>query len=169
MSDLQIHAHLAHHAQYVNAVRAAGEFEGLEDAIRRSGKNEGLARSANQAWNHHLLWHSLSPSGGGPPTMGRLAQSVPNIVPELRRAMLGVWGSGWVWVVLRKHRISVESTQNEQRPQGYPLLCFDLWEHAYYVDHFGDRSRYADVLLSQLVNWEFAEARIDGYTPPELQ
>ena len=38
-----------------------------------------------------------------------------------------------------------------------PLLCIDVWEHAYYIDHRNARPAFVDVFLDKLVNWDFAQ------------
>jgi Fe-Mn family superoxide dismutase len=42
-----------------------------------------------------------------------------------------------------------------------PLLCCDLWEHAYYLDHQNDREGFLRDFLSRLANWHFAAERYD--------
>jgi Fe-Mn family superoxide dismutase len=39
-----------------------------------------------------------------------------------------------------------------------PLLCVDVWEHAYYIDYRNLRPKFVETFLNNLVNWEFAEA-----------
>ncbi len=67
--------HGKHHQTYVdnlNKLIEGTEFEtlSLEDIVRQS--SGGIFNNAAQVWNHNLLWHSMSPDGGGDPR-GRLA------------------------------------------------------------------------------------------------
>lgn len=170
LSALQLRAHLVHHAGYVSEVRAAGDFDGLESALEegRRTNNLKLIRAANQAWNHHMLWLSLSPRGGEVPKRGLLAQA-NDISSKLRAAAMDVWGSGWAWVTLYKNKIRAVSTPTDERCPGYPLLCVDMWEHAYYLDYIGDRERYVAEIIMNLVNWEFADMRLNGFVPEEIR
>ena len=39
-----------------------------------------------------------------------------------------------------------------------PLLCVDVWEHAYYIDYRNMRPKFVETFLNNLANWKFAEA-----------
>jgi superoxide dismutase, Fe-Mn family len=43
-----------------------------------------------------------------------------------------------------------------------PLLCCDLWEHAYYLDYHNRRADFVQAFLDHLVNWDFANANMDA-------
>jgi superoxide dismutase len=44
-----------------------------------------------------------------------------------------------------------------------------MWEHAYYLDYIGDRERYVAEIIMNLVNWEFADMRLNGFVPEEIR
>ena len=73
-----------------------------------------------------------------------------------------LFGSGWVWLSKDKDgKLVITQEPNAQNPvtKGLvPLLTFDVWEHAYYVDY---QNRRADHLaaLWQIVNWDVVEQR----------
>ena len=43
-----------------------------------------------------------------------------------------------------------------------PLFTLDVWEHAYYIDYRNERPKFADAVLSNIVNWEFVAQNLDG-------
>ena len=82
---------------------------------------------------------------------------------EFNRTALGLFGSGWVWLVQHPGgQLGIQATRNAGTPltgESTPLLCCDVWEHAYYTDYQNDRARYLDAFW-QMVNWEFAESQL---------
>ncbi|WP_049414909.1 superoxide dismutase, partial [Stenotrophomonas maltophilia] len=73
------------------------------------------------------------------------------------------FGSGWVWLVQHPGgQLGIQATRNAGTPltgESTPLLCCDVWEHAYYTDYQNDRARYLDAFW-QMVNWDFAESQL---------
>ncbi|EED38637.1 superoxide dismutase [Stenotrophomonas sp. SKA14] len=168
---LELH-HGRHHRAYVDAVNAGilgteWEDASLEEIVRHAqGK---LFDAADQAWNHGFYWQCLRPRGGGEP-QGRLAELVKRqfgdaqrLREEFNRTALGLFGSGWVWLVQHPGgQLGIQATRNAGTPltgDSTPLLCCDVWEHAYYTDYQNDRARYLDAFW-QMVNWEFAESQL---------
>lgn len=133
----------------------------LEQIIREA---EGaLFNNASQAWNHIFYFFSFSPDGRRAP-QGKLAEaieqqwgSLENFQKEFEQAGVTLFGSGWVWLSKDpqgKLVISKENNAGSPLTKGHtPLLTFDVWEHAYYIDY---RNRRADYLNAWwgLVNWE---------------
>lgn len=82
---------------------------------------------------------------------------------KMAAASTGLFGSGWAWLAQNeKGELVIVQCPNGGNPvtMGYvPLLGFDVWEHAYYVDY---RNRRADhiVALWQIINWEVVENRM---------
>ncbi|MDE6099250.1 MAG: Fe-Mn family superoxide dismutase, partial [Muribaculaceae bacterium] len=76
----------------------------------------------------------------------------------------GLFGSGWVWLSSDENgRIFITQGKNAESPitTGLrPLLCFDVWEHAYYLDY---QNRRADALkaLWNIVDWDVVESRYE--------
>ena len=68
--------------------------------------------------------------------------------------------------MLNRGKLEITSLHDADTPLVYdgmvPLLTLDLWEHAYYVDYRNERPRYAETVLSQIINWEFAGRNLDG-------
>lgn len=138
----------------------------LEDIIRKS---EGpLFNNASQAWNHIFYFFSFSPDGGGEPD-GELAEAIRRdfgSFDEFKKkfvdAGVKLFGSGWVWLSRDdkgKLYITAESNAGNPMRQGLtPLLTFDVWEHAYYLDY---QNRRADSLnaLWDVVDWDTVASR----------
>ena len=82
----------------------------------------------------------------------------------MSKAGTALFGSGWVWLVEDKAgRLAVMSEQNAGNPLRYgmkPLMCFDVWEHAYYIDY---RNRRADAIASlwNVIDWKTVGERYE--------
>jgi Fe-Mn family superoxide dismutase len=168
---LDLH-HGRHHRGYVEAVNA--RIDGtelaelpLEDIVRQS--QGSLFDAAAQAWNHAFYFQCLHPRGGGEPK-DRLAELVTRHFGDIRRlreefdrAALGLFGSGWVWLVQHPTgALAIQATRNAGTPltgQSRPLLACDVWEHAYYTDYQNERARYLEAFW-KLVNWDFVAAQL---------
>ena len=138
----------------------------LEDIIIKS---EGaLFNNASQAWNHIFYFFSFSPDGGGEPA-GRLRRAIDeqfgsfeNFKNEFIESGTKIFGSGWIWLSSDadgKLFISQKSNAGNPLTDGLiPLLDFDVWEHAYYLDY---QNRRQDALkaLWDIVDWSIIESR----------
>ena len=83
-----------------------------------------------------------------------------HFVDSFRSAAIGHFGSGWIWLVARAHRLAIVATSNADTPIAHgkvPLLTIDVWEHAYYLDYQNRRADYVASFMQEIVNWEFAE------------
>lgn len=132
----------------------------LEEIIRTA--DGALFNNASQAWNHIFYFFSFSPEGGGEPT-GELADAIVRdfgSFDEFKRLFVeagtGLFGSGWVWLS-QDHTDKLFITQgpnatNPIKDGLKPILTFDVWEHAYYLDY---QNRRADALkkLWEIVDW----------------
>lgn len=138
----------------------------LEDIIKKA--SGPLFNNASQAWNHIFYFFSFSPDGGGEPE-GELRQAIDrqfgsfeNFKKEFVEAGTGLFGSGWVWLSRDndgKLFITRESNAGSPLTQGLtPILTFDVWEHAYYLDY---QNRRKDALekLWDIVDWTIVESR----------
>ncbi len=141
----------------------------LEELVRTA---EGpLYNNAAQMWNHEFYFDQLSPTPAPQPA-GRLMQaiertfgSVEELKKQMDKASVGLFGSGWTWLVADKRgELSLVATPNAGNPlrEGLvPLLCVDVWEHAYYIDY---RNRRAEAVaaLWPLIDWKVVGARYDA-------
>ena len=158
--------HDKHYAGYVaklNELILDTPYEGqpLEDIILAA--DGAVYNNAAQAWNHAFYFEQLSPDPQRVPT-GTLADavvrtfgSVDALRERMNREAVGLFGSGWVWLAAdRQGGLVIVSGPNAGNPlrQGLvPLLCIDVWEHAYYIDY---RNRRADAVaaLWDRIDWK---------------
>lgn len=138
----------------------------LEDVIHDA--KGPLFNNASQAWNHIFYFFSFSPDGGGEPegdlrkAIDRDFGSFENFKKEFVEAGTKLFGSGWVWLSRdNSGRLFITQEGNAGNPitDGLtPILTFDVWEHAYYLDY---QNRRADALnaLWDIIDWPIVEAR----------
>ena len=161
--------HGKHHQAYVtnlNNLIKGTEFENaaLENIIRKS--SGGIFNNAAQVWNHTFFWNCMKPNGGSAPS-GALAAainkrwgSLDDFKKAFQTSAVGNFGSGWTWLVKKPDgSLDIINTGNAATPltgADRPLLCVDVWEHAYYIDYRNLRAKYVETFLASLVNWDFA-------------
>ena len=173
ISETTIGFHHGKHLQtYVNNLNAAlpgSGFEGksLEEIVRQS--TGGIFNNAGQILNHNLYFLGLQPATADNKPIGKLAAAIDSqfgsfdaFKQAFTQQGATLFGSGWVWLSADSEgRLIISQEGNAHNPveQGLkPLLTFDVWEHAYYLDY---QNRRADHLaaLWQLVNWKEIENR----------
>ena len=157
-----------HHAGYVanlNRLTSGTQWEGAELEKVVLGAEGAIFNNAAQIWNHTFYWHSMSPDGGGAPS-GPVRAAIEESfgsTDEFRRrfadAAVGLFGSGWTWLVADEDGLDIAQTANADLPLLHDrraLLVVDVWEHAYYLDYQNARAAYVEAFLDHLINWEFA-------------
>lgn len=160
-----------HHQAYVdnlNRLIVGTEFENadLETIVKES--DGAIFNNAGQVLNHDLYFTSFSPNGGGKPK-DKLAQAIDEQFGSFEKfqelfneAGVSLFGSGWVWLAKDGDgKLSIEKESNAGNPirKGLiPILGFDVWEHAYYLDY---QNRRADHLkeLWKIINWDVVSQR----------
>lgn len=138
----------------------------LEEIIRKS--DGALFNNASQAWNHIFYFFSFSPNGGGEPH-GKLREAIDRdfgSFDEFKKQFVDagtkIFGSGWVWLSRddegKLHITQASNATNPLTDGLTPILTFDVWEHAYYLDY---QNRRADALkaLWDIIDWEVVESR----------
>lgn len=160
-----------HHQTYVNNLNGlvgGTEFADADlDTIVKKA-NGAIFNNAAQIWNHNFYFLSLTPTKGTVPTGGLAAAidatfgSFDEFKKQFGQAAVTVFGSGWAWLVKdAEGKLSIVKESNAGNPvtSGLtPLLTFDVWEHAYYIDYQNRRADYVAALW-ELVNWEVVSAR----------
>lgn len=174
---MQIH-HGKHHQAYVDNLNKAVDGTDMAnmtlDELMASMSKHPMAVRNNGGghYNHSLFWQLLSPNGGGAPT-GALAEAIANELggfdkfkADFANAGMTRFGSGWAWLCVKEDKtLCICSTPNQDNPvmdladcKGTPILCVDVWEHAYYLHY---QNRRADYLAAfwNVVNWDEVAAR----------
>jgi Fe-Mn family superoxide dismutase len=173
-ATMEVH-HMKHHQTYTDKFNAALEkhpelFEkdseeilidlmAIPEDIRKDVINHGGGYV-----NHNLFWVVMTPKKE---EIGKKLKEVfvrdfgsyEKFMGDFTEAAKSRFGSGWVWLVVNNGKLEVTSTSNQDTPlsQGkVPILCLDVWEHAYYLSY---QNRRADYIAAwwNLVNWRMVE------------
>ena len=78
-------------------------------------------------------------------------------------ASVGVFGSGWCWLVQNNDKLEILGTPNAENPLCHnknALLGIDVWEHAYYLDYQNVRPNHVKAVLDNIINWDFVADRL---------
>ena len=161
--------HLLTYVNNLNAALPGTAFEHLplEEIVRKA--DGGIFNNAGQILNHNLYFETLRAPRSENRPEGKIAEAIAQqfgsfeaFQKEFVQKGATLFGSGWVWLSKDKDgKLVITQEPNAQNPvtKGFtPLLTFDVWEHAYYVDY---QNRRADHLaaLWQIVNWDVVEQR----------
>ena len=132
----------------------------VPEAIRTAVRNNGGGH-----YNHSLFWKMMAPVGQTKPSASLLEKidesfgSFDEFKRQFAAAATSRFGSGWAWLVADGGKLDVLSTANQDCPLEVgkkPILCLDVWEHAYYLKYQNRRADYAENFF-QVVNWDFVE------------
>ena len=162
--------HLQTYVNNLNAAIAGTPFEGkpLEEIVRTA--EGGIFNNAGQILNHNMYFLQFrAPKADNKPT-GRIAEMIDApfggfeaFQKEFAAKGAGLFGSGWVWLsadASGKLVITQEVNAGNPVTKGLkPLLTFDVWEHAYYIDYRNARPGYIGALW-QIINWDEVNARL---------
>ena len=165
--------HLQAYVDNLNKLLPGSEFEGmaLEEIVRKAPAGP-VFNNAGQILNHELYFTQFRPVGEasqGPD--GALAAqiekqwgSVDAFMAEFEAKGTGLFGSGWVWLSADSDgSLVITQEQGASNPlvKGLkPLLTFDVWEHAYYLDYQNRRAAHLSALW-QIVDWKVVEGRFE--------
>lgn len=160
--------HLQGYVNNLNKLIVGTKFEGmsLEDIVCKS--DGGIFNNAGQILNHNLYFTQFSPKGGDVPS-GKLADAInksfgsfENFQKEFETAGTSLFGSGWVWLAKEKDgTLIIVKEANGSNPVTknlVPILGFDVWEHAYYLDYQNKRADHIKALW-KIIDWSAVEKR----------
>ena len=175
---VQIH-HDKHQAKYVENLNAAlarepmftfdgslqwlvSNLEAVPEPIRTAVRDNG-----GGVYNHEFYWNGLcgektQPSAEFLAAVNRSFTSMENFKKEMISAAMSVFGSGWAWLCADADgSLKIVKTQNQNTPMNscckcgvklVPILCIDVWEHAYYLKYKNLRAEYLENIWS-VINW----------------
>ncbi len=167
--------HGKHLQAYVNNLNGLLEGSGFEKATLEEivcKATGGILNNAGQILNHNLYFGQFAaPKADNKPT-GKLAEvivrdfgSFEAFKEEFQKKGATLFGSGWVWLSADKDgKLVITQEVNAANPIQKvlkPLLTFDVWEHAYYLDYQNRRPDHLAALW-QIVDWKVIAARYDG-------
>lgn len=173
---MELH-HDKHHRKYVDELNTAlknypdlankpleellENLDQVPENIRVSVRNNGGGHL-----NHSTFWLMMVPNGGGEPE-GELKEvinkhfgSFDQFKEKFNQAAKTRFGSGWAWLCLdNSGNLVITSTANQDTPlsEGLtPIVCLDVWEHAYYLKYNNRRPDYIDAWW-KVINWKYAQ------------
>lgn len=173
---MEIH-YTKHHATYIKNVNDAIAAESIgyateKDFFSNASKLSPKARNnGGGSWNHNFFWQVMKPGSGAP--AGKVGDaintafgSLDKFKEQFSQAGITRFGSGWAWLVNDGGKLKVGSTPNQDNPlmdvselKGTPLLCLDVWEHAYYLKYQNKRADYVTAWWN-VVNWDEVAKRM---------
>ncbi len=161
--------HLQAYVDNLNKLLPGSGLEGLglEEIVAKAGG--ALFNNAGQVLNHELYFTQFAPNGGATAPKGFLAAqiekqwgSVDAFKAEFEAKGVGLFGSGWVWLQANPAgELFIAQYANADNPVAHgfkPILTFDVWEHAYYLDYQNRRAAHLNALWG-IVNWAEIEKR----------
>ena len=143
-----------------NAEEIIKELDKIPEDIKIAVRNHGGGYV-----NHNFFWKILRKNTE---INGKIKKSInenfsdfENFKKEFSNAALGVFGSGWAWLVINpvSKKLEIIKTSNQDSPLTLgkiPLLCIDVWEHAYYLKYQNRRAEYVEAFFN-VINWKKVE------------
>ena len=162
--------HLQAYVDNLNKFIAGTPYEGmsLEEIVSKA--DGAVFNNAGQILNHNLYFTQFAPSCPAP--TGHLKAQIESqwgtldaFKADFVAKGVGLFGSGWVWLQADADgALSIGQYPNADNPVAHglrPLLTFDVWEHAYYLDYQNLRAAHLEALWG-IVDWGEIERRYAG-------
>ncbi len=185
VETMMVH-HKKHHKGYTTKLNdALKEIKLTETSIEKIMRNISkyplsIRNNGGGYFNHCLYWTTMAPKedGGGGKPSNRLSKFIEEKFGSFEKFKEGFskaaatrFGSGWAWLCVDKdNKLFICSTANQDNPlmdipenkgqKGIPILCLDVWEHAYYLKYQNKRPDYINAFWN-VVNWKEVERRYD--------
>lgn len=163
--------HLQAYVNNLNNLVPGTEFEGKSvEEIVKSAPDGAIFNNAGQVLNHNLYFLQFAPNPSKKAPAGKLAEaikrdfgSLENLQKELDAASVGLFGSGWAWLSVDSNgKLQITKEANGSNPLRHglkPLIGFDVWEHAYYLDYQNKRADHINKLW-EIIDWNVVEQRL---------
>lgn len=161
--------HLAGYVNNLNVLLKESPLAGLslEEIVCKA--DGGILNNAGQILNHNLYFGQFCAPKADNMPVGELAAAIVRdfgsfeaFKDEFQKKGATLFGSGWVWLSADKAgKLIITQETNAANPiqKGLkPLLTFDVWEHAYYLDYQNRRPDHLAALW-QIIDWEVIENR----------
>ena len=165
--------HLQAYVDNLNKLIPGTEFESmsLEEIVAKS--TGAIFNNAGQILNHNLYFTQFAPrhsrldreSAPTGPLKARIESqwgTLDAFQKEFVAKGVGLFGSGWVWLQAdAAGALSIGQYPGADNPVAHglrPLLTFDVWEHAYYLDYQNRRAAHLEALW-RIVDWKVVEER----------
>ncbi len=113
--------------------------------------------------NHNIYFSSMNPKGEKP--TGVLLQKIKDkygsyekFKMAFKEKALSLKGSGYTYFVYKNNELELINLQNQDNPYNYdyiPIICIDMWEHAYYINYENYKEIYIDNFL-EIVDFQKA-------------
>lgn len=135
----------------------------LEELTQMPGD---IGKNSGGVYNHRFYFEGLQPPKKVPhnPLYEEIEsqfQSFEAFQKIFKQTALSVFGSGYAWLVWERGMFRIITTANQDVPclnKMSPVLCIDVWEHAYYLKHYNLRGDYIDNWF-KVINWDIAQMR----------
>ena len=163
--------HLAGYVNNLNGLLEGSPLAGLplEEIVCKA--EGGMLNNAGQILNHNLYFEQFTGEPTKSAPTGQLADAIERdfgsfeaFKEAFQKAGATLFGSGWVWLSSDKDgKLLITQETNAANPvqKGLkPLLTFDVWEHAYYLDYQNRRPDHLAALW-QIINWDVIEKRYE--------
>ncbi len=174
ISQQTIEFHYGKHLQtYVNnlnnLVKDTEFADKTVEEIIASAPDGPIFNNAGQVLNHTLYFLQFHQKPSRKEPMGTLLEAIKRdfgsfeeMKKQLSTASVGLFGSGWGWLSADKEgklHITKEANGNNPWRNGMrPILCIDVWEHAYYLDYQNRRADHVEAIWN-IIDWEIVEKR----------
>ena len=161
--------HLAGYVNNLNALLPDTKWAGLELEEIVKQADGGVLNNAGQILNHNLYFSQFAAPKADNRPVGKLAEAIDKqfgsfetFKEEFQKKGATLFGSGWVWLSADADgKLVITQETNAANPvqKGLkPLLTFDVWEHAYYLDYQNRRLDHLAALW-QIIDWKAVEQR----------
>lgn len=164
--------HDKHHAAYVKNLidalannpdlivlpieKLISELNTVPEPLRTKVKNQGGGH-----FNHSFFWKTMSPPTGITPggdlltALNATFGDISSFKEKFTTCAMSRFASGWAWLIVDQGKLSIVDSPNQDSPLSSgqkPLLCVDVWEHAYYLKYQNRRADYLSAWWN-IVNW----------------